>query len=63
VADQAVAADLTVNGQPVGVDASGRFNATVSLNGQSSLSLASHDPVTGQTVTTTIPLSLAGPGG
>ena len=63
VADQALAGSLTVNGQPVAVDSSGQFSTAVNLNGQSALSLSTHDPVTGQTVTTTIPLSLAGTGG
>ncbi len=63
VADQALAGSLTVNGQPVAVDSSGQFNTAVTLNGQSSLSLSTHDPATGQTVTTTIPLSLAGTSG
>jgi hypothetical protein len=63
VADQALAGSLTVNGQPVEVDSSGQFSTAVNLNGQSALSLSTHDPVTGQTVTTTIPLSLAGTGG
>ncbi len=60
VADQALAASLTVNGQPVSVDSSGQFSASLNVAGQSSLSLSTHDPATGQTVTTTIPLSLAG---
>jgi hypothetical protein len=60
VADQALAASLTVNGQPVSVDSSGQFSASFDLGGQNSLSLSMQDPATGQTVTTTIPLSLAG---
>jgi hypothetical protein len=63
VADQALAGSLTVNGQPVSVDSSGQFSTAVNLNGQSALSLSTHDPATGQTVTTTIPLSVAGTGG
>jgi hypothetical protein len=63
VTDQAMASSLTINGQPVAVDSSGQFLISVNLNGQSSLSFSTRDPVTGQTVTTTIPLSLAGAGG
>jgi len=63
LADQALAGSLTLNGQPVAVDASGQFSTAVNLNGQSSLSVSTHDPATGQTVTTTIPLSTAGTGG
>jgi len=63
VTDHALASSLTINGQPVSVDASGQFSTSVNLNGQSSLSVSARDPATGQTVTTTIPLSLAGTGG
>ncbi len=63
IADQALAGSFTVNGQPVAVDSSGQFSAAVNLNGQSSLSLSTRDPATGQTVTTTIPLSVTGTGG
>jgi hypothetical protein len=59
VGGQALAGTLTVNGQAVAVDSSGQFSTAVNLNGQSSLSLSTQDPATGQTVTTTIPLSLA----
>jgi hypothetical protein len=63
VADQALASSLTINGQPVSVDSSGQFSTSVNLNGQSSLSVSTRDPATEQTVTTAIPLSLAGTGG
>jgi hypothetical protein len=63
VADQGIASSLTINGQPVAVDSSGQFNTSVNVNGQSSLSFTTRDPATGRTVTTTIPLSLAGADG
>ena len=50
-------ADLTINGQPVAVDADGHFVATVNLNGQSSLVLSTRNQLTGETMTTTIPLT------
>lgn len=55
-------ANVTLNGQPVGVNAGGSFSGTVDLAGQSSLSLSLTDP-SGQAYTISIPLSLAGPGG
>jgi hypothetical protein len=51
-----------VNGQPLGVNASGSFSGTVNLAGQSSLSLGLTDP-SGQAFSLNIPLTLAGPGG
>jgi hypothetical protein len=63
VADQGIASSLTINGQPVAVDSSGQFSTSVNVNGQSSLSFTTRDPATGRTVTTTIPLSLAGADG
>jgi hypothetical protein len=56
------AANVNVNGQPLGVDASGTFSGTVNLAGQSSLSLGLTDP-SGQAFSLNIPLTLAGPGG
>jgi hypothetical protein len=50
-------ADLTINGQPVAVDADGHFLATVNLNGQSSLAFSTRNQLTGETMTTTIPLT------
>src|SRR5687767_9399825 len=39
-------AELTINGQPVGVNAAGQFATTVNLNGQSALALAVRNPAT-----------------
>jgi hypothetical protein len=50
-------ADLTINGQPVGIDANGHFAGAVNLNGQSSLVLSVKNQLTGETMTTTIPLT------
>jgi len=59
------AATVTVNGQPLEVNAAGAFAGTVNLNGQSVLSLSVRDPATDDVTTTTIPLTtnLVGPGG
>lgn len=56
---------LHVNGQPLGVNADGTFGGTVDLAGQSVLTLAARNPLSGETVTTLIPLStnVVGPGG
>jgi hypothetical protein len=51
--------ELTVNGQQLGVDATGHFAGTVPLNGQSAVSLSLKDPLTGQTSQVTIPVSTA----
>jgi hypothetical protein len=56
-------ATVTVNGQPASVEADGTIVANVDLTGQSTLTIAATDPATGQTTTTTIPVSLIGPGG
>ena len=58
-------AELTINGQPLGVNAAGQFTGVASLNGQSALSLAIRNPATGDVSTVTIPLTanLVGPGG
>jgi hypothetical protein len=60
-----VNADLTINGQKVLVDSTGHFAATLNIEGQSSLVLGLHNPVSGQDSTTTIPLNtnIIGPGG
>src|SRR5919108_3931362 len=50
-------AELTINGHPVGLLAGGDFAATVDLAGQSVLSLAVRNPLTGETMTTNIPLT------
>lgn len=58
-------AELTINGHPVALQAGGHFAATVNLGGQSHLSLAIRNPLTGETTTTRIPLNtnILGPGG
>jgi hypothetical protein len=58
-------ADLRINGQPVAIDADGHFAGTVNLNGQSSLVLSARNQLTGETMTTTIPLTtdILGAGG
>jgi hypothetical protein len=58
-------AQLSVNGQPLGLDAAGAFAGTVNLNGQSNLSLAVRNPANGEVSTVSIPLTtnLVGPGG
>jgi hypothetical protein len=56
-------ATVTVNGQPASVEADGTIVANVDLAGQSTLTIAATDPATGQTTTTSIPVSLIGPGG
>ena len=48
---------LTVNGQPVGVDAAGAFSATVPLNGASTLALALREGGTAQQTTFQVPLT------
>ena len=56
---------LTVNGQPVGLDAAGAFAATVPLNGASTLALALKQGGTAEQTTFEVPLTgaLLGPGG
>jgi hypothetical protein len=58
-------AQLSINGQPVGVNGAGQFAAIVNLNGRSDVALTVADPVTGQTNTLGIPLTtnIVGPGG
>ena len=53
---------LTVNGQPLGLDTAGNFAGVVSLNGASALDF-SIDNSSGKAVDLTVPLALAGPGG
>jgi hypothetical protein len=55
-------ANVTVNGQPLGVDAGGTFAGTVNLSGQSAVTVRLTDP-SGQAFSLNIPLTLAGPGG
>jgi hypothetical protein len=56
---------LHVNGQPLGVNADGTFAGTVNLAGQSLITLTARNPLSGETVTTEIPLTtnVVGPGG
>lgn len=58
-------AQLTVNGQPLGLDAAGTFAGVVNLNGQSNLSLTVRNPANGEVSTISVPLTtnLVGPGG
>jgi hypothetical protein len=58
-------AQLSVNGQPLDLNAAGQFAGIVNLNGQSVLSFTVQNPATGDTSTATIPLTsnLVGPGG
>jgi hypothetical protein len=57
--------ELHVNGQPLGVNADGTFAGSVNLAGQSALTVTARNPLSGETVTTQIPLSTnrVGPGG
>ena len=48
---------LTVNGTPLGVDASGQFAGTVNLGGQSALSLNVKNPASGETAVISIPIN------
>jgi hypothetical protein len=56
---------LHVNGQPLDLNADGTFSGTIDLAGQSQLTVAARNPLSGETVTTQIPLStnLLGPNG
>lgn len=58
-------AQLTINGQPVAVNAAGQFSAIVNLNGQSALTLGVRNPATGEVTSLNVPLTtnLIGPGG
>ena len=51
--------DVTVNGQPLAVDAAGHFAGTVSLDGASALSLSLKDP-TGATTALQVPVPAGG---
>ena len=57
VASGSSTATLTVNGQPVGLDAAGAFSATVPLNGAGTLALALRQGGTTQQTTFQIPLT------
>lgn len=48
---------LTVNGTPLGVDASGQFAGTINLGGQSALDLTLKNPVNGETAVLKIPIN------
>jgi hypothetical protein len=65
VASDSSNSTLTINGQPVGLDAAGAFAASVPLNGASTLSLALRQGGTAQQTTFEVPLTgaLLGPGG
>lgn len=56
---------LHVNGQPLGVNADGTFAGTVNLAGASNLTVTARNPLSGETVTTQIPLNtnVVGPDG
>jgi hypothetical protein len=56
---------LSVNGQPVAINAAGQFVAIVNLNGRSEVTLTLTDPLTSRTNTISIPLTanLIGVGG
>jgi hypothetical protein len=56
---------LHANGQPLGLNADGTFSGTVDLAGQSLLTVSAKNPLSGETVTTQIPLNtnLVGPDG
>jgi hypothetical protein len=56
---------LHVNGQPLGVNADGTFAGTVNLAGASNLTVTARNPLSGETVTTQIPLTtnVLGPDG
>jgi hypothetical protein len=53
---------LTVSGQPLGLDAAGNFSGVVSLEGASALDFSIGNS-SGKTVELSVPLALAGPGG
>lgn len=65
LASDASTTTVTINGQPVGLDATGAFAATVPLNGASSLALALQQGGSAQQTTFEVPLpgALLGPGG
>lgn len=48
---------LSVNGQPLGINAAGQFTGIVNVAGQSSLDLAVSNPLTGEVTRTSIPLT------
>jgi hypothetical protein len=56
---------LHVNGQPLSLNADGTFSGTVNLAGASSVIVAARNPLSGETVTTQIPLNsnVLGPNG
>ena len=62
VGDAQAGGQITLNGQPLALDATGRFADAVSLNGASSLDFTVANS-TGQLVDFHVPVTLAGPGG
>jgi hypothetical protein len=63
VSSQAAGSTLTVNGQPLAIDANGAFAGAVDLNGAGSISLGLSSPAGDQQTVFTIPVTLAGLGG
>src|SRR5205823_6447835 len=62
VAGSGAVGQLTVNGQPVSLDAAGNFTGVVSLDGDGALDFALGNS-TGPLVDLSVPVALAGPGG
>jgi hypothetical protein len=58
-------AGVSINGQPLGLNATGRFTGVANLAGKSELAITVQDTTTGDTSTVSIPLTanLVGPGG
>jgi hypothetical protein len=56
---------LHVNGQPLGINADGTFAGTIDLAGQSLITVTARNPLSGETVTTQIPINsnILGPDG
>jgi hypothetical protein len=65
VGSPAAGLQLHANGQPLGVNADGTFSGTVDLAGQSMLTVSAKNPLSGESVTTQIPLNtnVVGPDG
>jgi hypothetical protein len=65
VSSEAASATLSVNGQPLGLDAAGAFSGVVPLNGASTIAIALNQAGSDQQVQFEIPLTgaLLGPGG
>jgi hypothetical protein len=65
IGSPAAGLQLHANGQPLGVNADGTFSGTVDLAGQSMLTVSAKNPLSGESVTTQIPLNtnVVGPDG